>query len=91
MIAGYADVTPYMFTTQPSLLDLRSRLPGHVASEVTQRTFRPNIVVGGDKLEAWQEDRWVGQLMIGSAVFTYNKDCTRCIGTKVDLTDFISI
>ena len=80
----FADVTPYMMTTQPSLLDLRSRLPGHVASQVTQRTFRPNIVIGGDNLQPWQEDGWVGEMMIGSTLFTYNKDCTRCIGTKVN-------
>ena len=82
-IPGFADVTPYMMTTQPSLLDLRSRLPGDVASQVTQRTFRPNIVIGGENLQPWQEDRWVGEVMIGETIFKYNRDCTRCIATTV--------
>ena len=79
----FADVTAYMLTTSASLQDLRSRLPGHIASEVDQRTFRPNIVVTGASLRPWEEDTWVGEVRIGEAVLTYNKDCTRCVGTKV--------
>ena len=30
-----------------------------------------------------EEDTWVGEVRIGEAVLTYNKDCTRCVGTKV--------
>ena len=77
----YADVTAYMLTTSASLQDLRSRLPGDIAAEVDQRTFRPNIVVSG--AGAWEEDTWGGEVRIGEAVLTYNKDCTRCVGTKV--------
>ena len=79
----FADVTAYMLTTSASLGDLRSRLPSNIAPEVDQRTFRPNIVVGGGSLRAWEEDTWVGEVRIGGAVLTYNKDCTRCAGTKV--------
>ena len=73
-----------MVTTQPSLLDLTSRLPDHIGREVSQATFRPNMVVTGAGLVAWQEDGWVGEVKLGeSAVLTYSKDCTRCTATKV--------
>ena len=79
----FADVTAYMLTTSASLQDLRSRLPGHIAPEVDQRTFRSNIVVSGASLRPSEEETWVGEVRIGEAVLTYNKDCTRCVGTKV--------
>ena len=102
-IPGFADVTPYMLTTQvtaiqyfshkykyfyfvfvqPSLEDLQARLPPHLASEVTQTTFRPNLVVAGAGLRAWQEDGWVGELRVGETTFVYNRDCTRCVATTV--------
>ena len=80
----FADVTAYMLTTSASLQDLKSRLPGHISPEVDQRTFRPNIVVSGASLRPWEEDTWVGEVRIGEAVLTYNKDCTRCVGTKIN-------
>ena len=33
-----------------------------MAAEVSQASFRPNLVVGGDTLGAWQEDGWVGEV-----------------------------
>ena len=68
---------------QPSLEDLQTRLPPHLASEVTQTTFRPNLVVAGAGLRAWQEDGWVGELRVGETTFVYNRDCTRCVATTV--------
>ena len=82
-VPTFSDVTPYMFTTEPSLLDLRSRLPVHVAPHVSQVNFRPNIVINGDQLQPWEEDRWVGEVMVGNTVFSYNKTCTRCLLTTV--------
>ena len=34
-----------------------------MAAEVSQASFRPNLVVGGDTLGAWQEDGWVGEVV----------------------------
>ena len=48
---------------QASLADLQARLPAAVAAEVSQASFRPNLVVGGDTLGAWQEDGWVGEVV----------------------------
>ena len=42
------------------------------------------MVVGGPGLSAWEEDRWVGEVRLGSAVLTYSKDCTRCTATKIN-------
>ena len=80
-VPAYADVTPYMLTTQPSMDDLNIRLPTEM--EIDHRTFRPNFVIEGPNLKAWQEDFWTGELRIGEVVFSYNKPCTRCIATKV--------
>ena len=80
-VPAYADVTPYMLTTQPSMDDLNMRLPTEM--EIDHRTFRPNFVIEGPNLKAWQEDFWTGELRIGEVVFSYNKPCTRCIATKV--------
>ena len=75
-----------MVTTDKSLEDLNSRLPDHIAREVSQETFRPNMVVDGPGLSAWQEDTWVGEVRLGGAVLTYSKDCTRCTATKINPT-----
>ena len=85
----YADVSAYMMTTEPSLLELRSRMPGHIAPKVDQRTFRPNIVINGDTLEPWEEDGWVGEVKIGGTEFSYNKDCTRCGLTLVIIPFYV--
>ena len=77
----YADVTPYMLTTQPSMDDLNIRLPDGIVMD--QRTFRPNFVISGPDLRPWAEDLWTGELMIGDAILSYNKPCTRCSATKV--------
>ena len=73
-----------MVTSDKSLLDLHSRLPQDIAREVSQETFRPNLVVGGPGLSAWQEDTWVGEVRLGGAVLTYSKDCTRCSATRIN-------
>ncbi len=82
-VPAYADVTPYMVTSEPSLMALNSRVHGLTFDS---RTFRPNFVVSGPKLQPWQEDDWTGELKIGEVVFSYNKPCTRCVATKVNHT-----
>ena len=61
--------------------DLNIKLP--FGMEIDHRSFRPSFVVDGPDLSAWEEDCWTGKLRIGEVVFTYNKPCVRCIGTKV--------
>ncbi|VDM63011.1 unnamed protein product [Angiostrongylus costaricensis] len=74
---AYADLAPYMLTTQASLDDLNSKLE----SDVSNLNFRPVIVV--DKCEAWDEDKWL-DLQIGAVRLQCFKPCTRCILTTVN-------
>ncbi|EGT51090.1 hypothetical protein CAEBREN_19726 [Caenorhabditis brenneri] len=73
---AFADLAPYMITTQASLDDLNSKLDRDVSSI----NFRPNIVV--DDCGAWDEDKWL-DLRIGDAQMQCFKPCTRCILTTV--------
>uniref|UniRef100_A0A0K0DDC2 MOSC domain-containing protein n=1 Tax=Angiostrongylus cantonensis TaxID=6313 RepID=A0A0K0DDC2_ANGCA len=74
---AYADLAPYMLTTQASLDDLNSKLE----SDVSNLNFRPVIVI--DKCEAWDEDKWL-DLQIGAVRLQCFKPCTRCILTTVN-------
>lgn len=74
---AYADLAPYMLTTQASLDDLNSKLE----TDVSHLNFRPVIVV--DKCEAWDEDKWL-DLQIGIVRLQCFKPCTRCILTTVN-------
>ncbi len=59
-----------------SLDELRCHLSEEDAPHVTNRNFRPNIVVAG--CPPFDEDRWL-QLRIGDAEFTCFKPCTRSV------------
>ncbi|XP_023324307.1 mitochondrial amidoxime-reducing component 1 [Eurytemora carolleeae] len=77
-VPTYADVTPYMITSETSLEDLNSKLPFPMGHD----TFRPNFVVDGAELKPWTEDGWTGQIRIGEVVLDFNLPCTRCLSTK---------
>ncbi|KHJ91755.1 hypothetical protein OESDEN_08369 [Oesophagostomum dentatum] len=67
---AYADLAPYMITSQASLDDLNSKLE----NDVTSLHFRPVIVV--DHCAAWDEDKWI-DLHIGDVKLQCFKPCTR--------------
>ncbi|KAK5985325.1 hypothetical protein GCK32_010746 [Trichostrongylus colubriformis] len=67
---AYADLAPYMITTQASLDDLNSKLK----SDVSSKNFRPVIVV--DQCAAWDEDKWI-DLQIGDTRLQCFRPCTR--------------
>lgn len=48
---GFADFAPVLVASEASLADLNSRLD----RAVSIRNFRPNIVVSGSKLKAFEE------------------------------------
>ncbi|KAF8374928.1 hypothetical protein PRIPAC_81357 [Pristionchus pacificus] len=77
----YADLAPYLITTEGSLHDLNERLETPVSS----LNFRSNIVVDG--CAAWDEDRWaeirIGEEEEGAQLQCF-KPCTRCVLTTVD-------
>ncbi|KAL6738985.1 hypothetical protein Aduo_012478 [Ancylostoma duodenale] len=74
---AYADLAPYMITTQASLDDLNSKLE----NDVTSLHFRPVIVV--DQCATWDEDKWL-DLQIGDVKLQCFKPCTRCVFTTID-------
>ncbi|PIO71172.1 MOSC beta barrel domain protein [Teladorsagia circumcincta] len=76
---AYADLAPFMITTQASLDDLNTKLEHDVSS----KNFRPVIVV--DHCAAWDEDKW-DDLQIGDTRLQCFRPCTRCVLTTVDPT-----
>ena len=61
-----------------SLADLN----GQLATPVSMRHFRPNLVIAGSGPYA-EEDDWT-VIRIGPVVFDVTKPCTRCVLTTVD-------
>lgn len=76
----YADLTSYLLINQASVNDLSSRIP---ASNVTFHNFRPNILVEGENLSPYDEEKW-NWIKIGDVVLQNVKPCTRCILTTID-------
>jgi hypothetical protein len=74
---GFADGFPLLLIGQASLDDLNGRL----ATPVTMRHFRTNLVV--QTTRAFEEDGWQ-RIRIGEVEFEHAKPCTRCIFTTVD-------
>ncbi len=74
---SFADGYPLLLTSQASLDDLNRRL----ATPVSMRRFRPNIVVTG--AEAYAEDRW-RRFRVGEVEFEGVKNCSRCIFTTIN-------
>ncbi|RQW25892.1 MOSC domain-containing protein [Rhodobacteraceae bacterium CH30] len=73
---SFADGYPYLLTNQASLAALNSEL----ATPVSMRHFRPNLVVDG--FAPWAEDQWK-TLRIGAVVFDVAKPCARCVLTTL--------
>lgn len=77
--ASFGNFSPYMITTEQSLVALNGELP----SPVTMERFRPNVVVGG--LKAYDEDKWSKKIIkIGDVEFRFLKNCGRCSLTTVN-------
>ncbi|KAM8947552.1 mitochondrial amidoxime reducing component 2 [Pelodytes ibericus] len=75
---AYPDLSPLLLLSEASVDDLNSRL----LTKVTQRNFRPNIVVSG--CAAFEEDSWK-EMQIGNDVILKSvMPCPRCILTTVD-------
>ncbi|MDN0075901.1 MOSC domain-containing protein [Crenobacter sp. SG2303] len=74
---SFADGYPYLLINRVSLDALNEMLP----RPVTERHFRPNLVIDGAL--PWEEDDWQ-VLKIGDIVFDVAKPCTRCVLTTID-------
>ncbi|KAF2899114.1 hypothetical protein ILUMI_07068 [Ignelater luminosus] len=76
----YSDLTSYLLINQASLDELSVRIP---ASNVTVHNFRPNILVEGENLDPYDEDKW-DWVKIGDVIWQNVKPCTRCVLTTID-------
>ncbi len=76
---GFADGHAILLASAPSL----ARLNAELDPAVPMSRFRPNIVVDGPALEAYDEDFWT-QLSIGAMSAFVVKACDRCAIPDVD-------
>jgi len=55
--------------------------------EIDWRRFRPNLLLAGDELPAWAENKWVGkEIVCGGATLRVTKRTVRCDATKTNPT-----
>ena len=76
-VVSYADDCPVMLVSVDTLDELNARL----ASPVTIRQFRPNLVVSGCGPSA--EDGWK-RIQIGEVELEITKKCKRCVFATID-------
>ncbi len=74
---GFADGYPLLLLSKASLAELNQRL----SKPVTERNFRPNLVIDGEA--PFAEDSWK-RIRIGEVEFELMKACERCVFTTVD-------
>lgn len=70
---GFADSFPFLMTSEASLAELNA----HLTEPVAMNRFRPNIVVSGSDLEAYDEDFW-REIRIGHMRAFVVRACDRC-------------
>ncbi|WND03919.1 MOSC domain-containing protein [Temperatibacter marinus] len=75
---NFVDLMPLLMTSDASLEALNS----HLDNPISQRHFRPNIVIGGVE-KAYAEDTW-DQVQIGGNTFEITFGCSRCIMPEYD-------
>jgi len=80
-VTAFADGFPMLLTSVSSLNELNRRME----KPLPMTRFRPNIVVKGDKLCAFAEDRWKRMYVRNSGVTLCGvKACSRCKLTTTD-------
>jgi uncharacterized protein YcbX len=81
-----ADAGPLLLATTASLRQLKEWIaqePEPSDQGMSLARFRPNVVVDGDDLEAFAEDRWQ-RVRIGSLEYRFGECCDRCVMTTID-------
>jgi uncharacterized protein YcbX len=76
---GFADGHPLLLATEPSL----ARLNAEMEESVPMDRFRPNIVVDGEELAAYDEDFWM-RIRVGELEAYVVKASDRCVIPDVD-------
>ena len=80
------DGFPVLIASEASLEALNQKLVKGGKEKIPMSRFRPNIVVQGNSLEPFEEDRWK-VIAIGNVVFAIVKACPRC---KQSCTDQVT-
>lgn len=76
---GFADGFPFLVATTASIEQFNRDL----GYEVSVLRFRPNIVIEGDRLEAYAEDGW-NSFSINGITFDLVKPCSRCVMPSIN-------
>jgi uncharacterized protein YcbX len=76
---GFADGNSMLLAAEPSLEQLNAEME----EPVPMNRFRPNIVVDGEELPAYDEDYWT-RVRIGAMDAFVVKACDRCVIPDVD-------
>jgi len=82
-LVSFADGFPFLLISVSSLNELNQRIRNIQGSEVIMKQFRPNIVVDGEKMFPFIEDKWK-EISVGNILFHVLKSCTRCKLTTVN-------
>lgn len=72
-----SDGFSFLLTSEASLLDLHRQADNELV-RVPMDRFRPNIVVGGEDLPAWEEDTWK-LIRVGAVLAFVARPCARCV------------
>jgi uncharacterized protein YcbX len=78
-VLGFADSQPLLLASERSLAALNALMD----TPVPMNRFRPNIVVDGPELEAYDEDHWT-HVRLGELRAYVVKGCDRCAIPDVD-------
>lgn len=76
----FTDGFPFLVASSASLEALNDELP---AAPMPINRFRPNLLVDGETLEAFEEDSW-RTFRVGDNTFYGVKPCSRCKITTID-------
>lgn len=76
----YSDLSSYLLINQASVNELSNRIP---KENISTLNFRPNIVIEGENLRAYEEDNWKW-VKIGDVILYKVRPCTRCVFTTIN-------
>jgi uncharacterized protein len=84
-LVSLTDGYPILIASESSLDDVNEKLKQVGKDTIPMSRFRPNIVLRGDKLQPFEEDRWK-VIAIGDVLFAIVKACPRCKQSCTDQT-----
>jgi uncharacterized protein YcbX len=90
----FPDLMPVLLASAASLAELNTRLAAQGHEAITERRFRPNVLVRGDAATPWDEDRWKTVVLCaseggeggdkGAITLDITQRCARCRVPNVD-------